>query len=63
MGYRIYEARTEINMSQEELASKSGVSRTTICKLESGKMCTVTTSTLTKLAKALGKTVNEIFFE
>lgn len=63
MGYRIKELREALNMTQEDLAIKSGVSRGTICALESGTERTTTTKTLLKLAKALGSTLDQIFFE
>ena len=62
MGYKIREVREEMKMSQEELAEKSGVSRGTISALENGSARTTTTKTLLKLAKALGVTVDRIFF-
>ena len=37
MGYKVREARKAANMTQEELAQKSGVSRGTIWALENGK--------------------------
>ncbi|MGM9602528.1 MAG: helix-turn-helix transcriptional regulator [Faecousia sp.] len=63
MGYKIKEKRDEMKMSQEELAQKSGVSRGTISGLENGTLRATTTKTLLKLAKALGTTVDQIFFE
>ena len=63
MGYKIKEFRNEIKMSQDELAKKSGVSRTIISGLESGTLTTTTTYTLLKIAKALNRKVAEIFFE
>lgn len=62
MGYKIKEARQEKNLSQEELALKSGVSRATISALENGTERYVMTGTLMKLAKALGTTIDKIFF-
>lgn len=62
MGYKIKEARQEKNMSQEELALKSGVSRATISALENGTERYVMTGTLVKLAKALDTTIDKIFF-
>lgn len=62
MGYKIKEVREEMKMSQEELAERSGVSRGTISALENGSTRTTTTKTLLKLAKALGVTVDRIFF-
>lgn len=63
MGYKIRECRKEKNMSQCDLAKKSGVSRTIISGLESGAITVTTTDTLLKIAKALDKKVAEIFFE
>lgn len=62
MGYKIKEARKAKNMTQEELAKKSGVSRGTISGLEDGSTRTTTTQTLVKLANALETTVDAIFF-
>jgi transcriptional regulator with XRE-family HTH domain len=62
MGFRIKEIREARNMSQEELARKSGVSRVTISGIENGATRATTTTTLIKLASALGVTVDQIFF-
>ena len=50
-------------MSQAELSKKANVSRTIISGLESGSITVTTTDTLLKIARALGKTVSDIFFE
>lgn len=62
MGYRIKERREELRMSQEELSKKSGVNRTTISAIETGKAKQVLTGTLAALAEALGTTVDKIFY-
>ena len=62
MGYKIKEIREEIGMTQAELSTKSGVSRTIISGLETGRTTTTTTDTLKKIAAALDKKVSEIFF-
>lgn len=49
-------------MSQEELAEKSGVSRTTISELETEKKEVTTNVTLEKIANALEMKVADIFF-
>ena len=49
-------------MSQEELAEKSGVSRTTISELETEKKEVTTNITLERIARALGEKVSNIFF-
>ena len=62
MGYKIKEIRGEVGMTQAELSTKSGVSRTIINGLETGRTTTTTTDTLKKIAAALDKKVSEIFF-
>ena len=63
MGYKVKDARKAANMTQEELARKSGVSRGTICALERGDTYGTSSKTLLKIARALGTTVDKIFFE
>ena len=62
MPYQIKIFREEKNMSQQELADKSGISRATISGLERGTITVTTTDTLIKIANALDKKVSEIFF-
>ena len=62
MSYKIKEVRELKNLTQEELAEKSGVSRGTISALENGVMRCTTTKTLVKLANALETTIERIFF-
>lgn len=57
------EVREEKEMSQQELAEKSSVSRTTISELETGKTEVVRNTTLEKIAKALNRKVTDIFFQ
>ena len=61
MGYKIREVREAKNISQEELSQKSGVSRSIISALENGKTNT-TSKTLASIAKALGVSVDQIFY-
>ena len=63
MGFKIRECRNEINMSQEELSKKSGVSRTIISGLENRTITLTTTETLLRIARAMNKKVVDIFFE
>lgn len=63
MKNKVKEIREELNMSQEELSEKSGVSRTTISGLENGIIDVITNITLEKIASALGKKVPEVFFQ
>ena len=62
MEYKIKELREKAGLTQEQLAEKSGVSRTTIAILETKNDHTTTTKTLLKIANALGTTVDAIFF-
>ena len=57
------EVREEKEMSQQELAEKSSVSRTTISELETGKTEVVTNTTLEKIAKAINRKLTDIFFK
>lgn len=62
MKYRVREIRESLRLTQEELASKSGVSRATISALESDERDVVTTTeTLVKLASALQIPITDIF--
>lgn len=49
-------------MSQEELAEKADVSRTTISGFENETIKVTTNTTMEKLAKALGTSTVELFF-
>lgn len=60
---RLKEEREQQGISQKELSSKSSISRTTISLLETGKLEVVTNITLERIAKALGKKVQDIFFQ
>lgn len=62
MGGKLKDYRKAKRMSQEELASLSGVSRQTISAIESNGAESTTTKTLAKIAKALGTTVSDLFF-
>ena len=62
MKNKVKEYRLKEGMSQEELAKKSGVSRTTISDLENEKVDVVTNITLQKIANALNRKVSTIFF-
>jgi putative transcriptional regulator len=49
-------------MTQQELADKANVSRTTVAMLEAKLVTNTTTKTLAKIAAALGTTVENLFF-
>lgn len=59
---KLSEFRTDKLMTQDELAKASGLAKTTISLIENHKH-TPTTITKKKIAKALGKPVEEIFPE
>ena len=61
MNYGIKQSREELNMTQEQLSVKAGVSRQTISALECGKAENVLVGTLASIAKALGTTVDDFF--
>lgn len=60
---KLKEYRTKAGLSKLALSKKSGVSRPTIDALESGFDTETKTSTLAKLADALGEPISAIFFE
>lgn len=60
MGYNLRRIRREKDMTQNDLASASGVSRATICNIEKGKAKTILSTTLLQIAAALGVTVDEL---
>lgn len=62
MGYNLKKMREAARLTQEQLSAKSGVSRVTIATIEAKKDYVTTTKTLFKLAKALGTTVDALFF-
>ena len=59
---RLRLARVERGLSQEELAEKAGVTRQTIGLIENGKY-NPTLSLCIKIARALGRTLDELFWE
>jgi transcriptional regulator with XRE-family HTH domain len=54
IGEQIAESRKELHLSQTELASKAGISRSTLDALENGRAGELGFSKLTKLLAALG---------
>lgn len=62
MKNKLKKIREEQGISQEELAEKSKVSRTTISELETEKKEVTTNVTLEKIANALGLKISDIFF-
>ncbi|MBQ8298633.1 MAG: helix-turn-helix transcriptional regulator [Clostridia bacterium] len=62
MKNRVKEFREQQGMTQEELAEKSGISRTTISGFENGTIEITTNTTMDKISKALGKKTKTVFF-
>ena len=61
MKNRLKVARAEIDLTQEDLAHRIGVSRQSINAIESGRYVPSTVLAL-KMAQVFGKPVEEIFF-
>lgn len=61
LGSHLKAARTAAGLTQAELAERAGVSRKTINTVENGVFVPSTTLALT-LARALGTTVEALFF-
>jgi len=62
MNMKLKLARVAKNLSQEELAEEIGVTRQTIGLIEKGKY-NPTLNLCIRLAKALDKTLDELFWE
>lgn len=60
MQYKIKELRESASMTQEQLAEKSGITRVTIARLESGMQSDLKVSSLKKLAEALSCKVGDL---
>ena len=60
---KIREIRIKKGMTLEKLAKESGISISYLCHLEKGRRKNPSIIIMENLAKALGKTVSEIFFE
>ena len=63
MKNRIVYFRRKAGMTQQTLAKEAGISRTTLWALENNKATTVLSSTILSIARALGTTVDDLFFE
>lgn len=62
LGLCLKDKREEKRLTQEELAAKSGVTRQTICSIETDVNYNPTFNTLMKLSEALDCTIEELFF-
>lgn len=58
---RLKELREERGISQEKLSELSGISRTTLSKIENNEEVNVNTRTIAKLAEVFGVKPSEIF--
>ena len=58
----IKKERENLGMTQAEIAKKSGVARTIVSGLESGRIKVTTTDTIEKIACALNKKTTDVFF-
>lgn len=54
--------RRKQGLTQKQLYAKSGVSTSTIVRIEKNGIKTIPVRTLEKLSTALGKTVSQLFF-
>ncbi len=61
MEYVGKDIREEKRLTQEELSKRSGVSRSIICGLETGRTKTTTTKTLFAIAAVLDVSINDLF--
>ena len=61
MDNRLKEIREKLGMSQEELSVKSGVARTIISRIETGKDINIQINTVKKIADAVGENASDIF--
>ena len=58
---RLKELRIERGISQEDLVEMTGISRTTLSKIENNEEVNVNTRTIAKLAEAFDVKPSEIF--
>ena len=59
---KLKEIRLEKGMTLQELSEKANVSAGYLCHLEKGSRANPSIDVMEKIAKALGKTIFEIFF-
>lgn len=63
MKNKLHEIRKEKGLTQNQLAAISGVSRSTIAKIENDRVINPGMETALKLAKALDSSIDELFPE
>lgn len=59
MNIRLKQLRILSNLTQQQLADKVGLDRTTICKIEGGTRCSLPVALA--ISKALNTTVEDLF--
>ena len=62
MRNRIKVIRAELNLTQQDLSDKIGISRVALNRIEN-EQTTPNGETIAKLVRVLGKPANEIFFD
>lgn len=62
MKHKLQRLRWEKNWSEEQLARKSGVSKSTICRLENSENVNPTIEVAFRIADALKVDVRELFY-
>ena len=60
IGDNIKKLRAKLNLTQDDLARKSGVKYTTLSKIESGVVTKSTVYIIAKIAKALNTSIEEL---
>ena len=60
MKFNLKQIRERSNMTQAELAEKTGVSRVTISRLETGELQETTLGTLSRLADTLRVSIDDL---
>ena len=60
LAQNIKKFRKKLNLSQEELAQKAGITYSTLIKIESGANDNPTVKTLAKIAKALDIKIDDL---
>jgi len=60
IGDNIKKLRAKLNLTQNDLARKSGVKYTTLSKIESGVVTKPTVYIIAKIAKALNTSIEEL---
>ncbi len=58
LGDRIKKLRKERNITQQELAKRSGISRTTLSRIENGYFAKISVVTLEKILSLLGMSLD-----